>query len=74
MEFKKCERCGAFFVTEGEICQNCTPKDRLDMIKFQDYIEETLDNSANSISINTGISLKNVNRYLTQNSGQNIEI
>ena len=68
MDFKKCVRCGSFFVTEGEVCQNCMPKDRLDIVKFQDYIGNTNDFSADNISINTGISLKNVNRYLTQNS------
>lgn len=68
MKFKKCVRCGSFFVTEGEVCNNCMPKDRLDIIKFNDYIENNLDNSADTISINTGISLKNVNRFLNQNT------
>lgn len=67
MEFKKCVRCGSFFVSDGNVCQNCMPKDKLDIMKFNDYIDSTLDNSADSISINTGISLKNVNRYLNQN-------
>lgn len=70
MEFKKCVRCGSFFVSDGDVCQNCMPKDRLDLIKFNDYVGTTLDNSADSISINTGISLKNVNRYLNQNQIQ----
>ncbi len=66
MEFKRCARCGVFFVTDGDVCQNCMPKDRLDMLKFQDYVEGVSDASADTISINTGISLKNVNRYLNQ--------
>ena len=66
MEFKKCIRCGSFFVTEGEICQNCTPKDRLDIIKFNNYIENNVGETATNISINTGINIKNVNRYLNQ--------
>ena len=72
MEFKKCIRCGSFFVTEGEICQNCTPKDRLDIIKFNNYIENNVGETATNISINTGINIKNVNRYLNQNRIQNI--
>ncbi len=71
MEFKKCARCGAFFVTDGDVCQNCMPKDRLDFIKFQDYVEGVSDISADTISINTGISVKNVNRFLNQSQGQN---
>ncbi|MCI8621440.1 MAG: hypothetical protein HFJ50_07005 [Clostridia bacterium] len=69
MEFKKCERCGSFFVTDGDVCQNCTPKDRLDLQKFNNYLgnNNISDYSANNISINTGISLKTVNRFLSQN-------
>lgn len=74
MEFKKCVRCGSFFVTEGDVCQNCMPKDKLDRFKFQDYIENNVDVSANDISINTGISIRNVNRYLSQNNEQNINL
>lgn len=67
MEFKRCVRCGTFFVTDGDICQNCMPKDRLDIVKFKDYVENNTNASADSISINTGISVKNVNRYLNNN-------
>lgn len=74
MNFRKCERCGSFFVTGGDVCQNCMPKDRLDIMSFQDYIERTSDSSADSISINTGISLKNVNRYLSQSDISNITL
>ena len=63
MEFKKCARCGCFFVTEGEVCSNCMPKDRLDIIKLQSYLEENQDNSVHNVSVNTGISTKNVERY-----------
>ena len=50
------------------------PKDKLDRFKFQDYIENNVDVSANDISINTGISMRNVNRYLSQNNEQNINL
>lgn len=74
MEFKKCVRCGSFYVTEGEVCNTCMPKDRLDIIKFNNYIENNLGDSADNISINTGISLKNVNRYLDKSINSNINI
>ena len=64
MEFKKCARCGCFFVTDGEVCSNCMPKDRLDIFKLQTYLEESKNNSVDTIAINTGISTKNVERYL----------
>jgi len=68
MEFKKCVRCGSFFVTEGDVCQTCMPKDRLEKLKFQNYVDNNIQDTADTISINTGISLRNVNRYLGQNN------
>ena len=68
MEFKKCERCGCFFTTTDNVCQNCMPRDNFEISKLRNYIND--NNNANSIqdlSINTGISVKNLNRYLNEN-------
>ena len=67
MEFKKCARCGCFFVTDGDVCSNCMPKDRLDISKLRDYFEENENTSVDTISIDTGISTKNLTRYLSNN-------
>ena len=68
MEFKKCERCGSFFTTTNNVCQNCMPKDNFELSKLRNYINENNDsNSIQNISINTGISVKNLNRYLGEN-------
>lgn len=65
MDFKKCDRCGCFFVSENNICGNCTPKDMFEMSKLKNYFEgETYADSINSISVDTGITVKNLNRYL----------
>lgn len=64
MEFKRCARCGCFFVTEGEVCNCCAPKDRLDISKVQNYFEENSDYTVDTIAVNTGVSAKNVTRYL----------
>ncbi len=65
MEFKKCERCGCFFASNSDVCGNCGPKDSLEMLKLKNYLEsENYSNSINCISIDTGISVKNLNRYL----------
>ena len=65
----KCVRCGSFFVTDGDVCQNCIPKDRLDRVKFDDYMDNnTQETCADVISINTGVSVRNVNRYLNINN------
>lgn len=65
MEFKKCERCGCFFLSESTVCENCMPKDTFEMSKLRNYFDgENYSSSINSISIDTGISVKNLNRYL----------
>lgn len=65
MEFKKCERCGCFFLSDNTVCGNCSPKDNLEISKLKNYLEnENYSNCINSISVDTGISVKNLNRYL----------
>ena len=27
MEFNRCSRCGSFYVSEGNVCPNCSKKD-----------------------------------------------
>lgn len=67
MEFKKCERCGAFFTSSDNVCYNCRTKERAEFSKFKTYIDEiNIDNinSLNELSIGTGISGKTLNRFL----------
>lgn len=67
MEFKKCDRCGCFFTSNDSVCFNCLTKDRFEMSKFKNFIEEnnvSQINSLNDLSIQTGISQKNLNRFL----------
>lgn len=67
MEFKKCARCGCFFASNDNVCYNCLTKERFEINKFKNYIEENnfsnID-SLNSLSVGTGISEKNLNRFL----------
>ena len=67
MEFKKCDRCGAFFASNNNVCYNCCTKERAEFSKFKTYINEiNIDNinSLNDLSIGTGISGKTINRFL----------
>lgn len=67
MNFNKCERCGCFFTSNDIICPNCAPKDNLEMSRLKDYL--AVNNSVNSIDdicLDTGISAKNINRYLVK--------
>lgn len=65
MDFKKCERCGCFYLSENNVCENCMPKDTFEQAKLKNYFDgENYANSIDSIAVATGISVKNLNRYL----------
>lgn len=67
MELNKCKRCGAFFVSDNYICPNCETKDNAEMFKLKTFLEENeCPNSLEALSCNTGISAKNLNRFLEQ--------
>ena len=54
MEFKKCERCGSFFLSESNVCENCSPKDSFELSKLRNYFEGDIQaNSIDSISVDT---------------------
>lgn len=73
MEFKKCDRCGCFFLSESNVCEICSPKDTFEKTRLKNYFEsENYSNSINSISVDTGISVKNINRYLENEEFSNI--
>lgn len=66
MEFKRCERCGDFFSSSNRICNNCLSKDNFDISKLKNFfdINEEVTFSINDISAGTGISAKNISRFL----------
>lgn len=64
MVFNKCKRCGCFYSSGDSVCPKCTPKDLLEMQKLENFLAENTDTSLSEISIETGISAKNLNRYL----------
>ena len=67
MEFKKCPRCGSFFHSDMEVCQKCQNNENLDIEKLKNYFEENSGNeeyTLQEISIRTGISSRNLNRYM----------
>lgn len=64
MEFKKCNRCGCFFISEDEVCCNCKTKDMADTIKIQNYIQEYgIPTTAEELSAGTGVTMKNISRF-----------
>lgn len=77
MEFNKCSRCGNFYVSNDDVCPKCKPKDTLEFETFKSYIAENgIDSNLESIFKETGISEKNINRYLnyTHLNNNNIKL
>lgn len=68
MEFKKCERCGCFFVSADRVCANCLNKDNIDISKMRNFFQTTereeVTPTFDALVSNTGISEKNLTRYL----------
>lgn len=64
MELNRCSRCGAFHSSEGDVCPKCAEKDSLELSTFKSYIEENGISSVDTIATQTGISQKNVNRFI----------
>lgn len=72
MEFNKCSRCGNFFISNDDVCPKCKTKDTLEFETFKSYIAENgINNNLDVLSSETGISVKNINRYLAYNDSNN---
>ena len=66
MQFNRCSRCGAFFVTDGDVCPKCQPKDTFEMTKLKNFLEDcSTDSSIQEISLGTGITEKNLHRFFS---------
>ena len=66
MELIRCSRCGSFYANGGYVCPKCASKDNFELARFKNFVEqdEMHTTSLNSISLETGISEKNLNRFL----------
>ena len=69
MEIKRCARCGGFFESVNEVCNGCVTKDNKDLGKLKNYLEgysygeKAL--TREELSYGTGITMKNLNRFLS---------
>lgn len=66
MELKRCARCGRFYASDVEVCQECEKKDLADLSKLKGFFADSYVSgiSKTEISASTGISARNLNRYL----------
>jgi len=74
MELKKCARCGCFFASSNTVCCNCETKDMQDIYTLNNFIVNSSEvNSIDSLSFNTGVSVKNISRFIEKNAISNID-
>ena len=65
MKFNKCCRCGCFFSSNDDVCPSCMSKDEIDKNTLKTFLDNNdLPVSLNSLSFESGIDLKNINRYM----------
>lgn len=73
MEFNKCSRCGSFFISNDDVCPKCKTKDSLEFQTFKTYIEENgMNENLDFLSSQTGITVKNLNRFLDYTDFKNL--
>jgi len=64
MELNKCSRCGAFHTNGGDVCPKCADKDNLELSTFKSYIQQNGFSTIDTVATATGITQKNVARFL----------
>lgn len=65
MNLNKCERCGCFFSSNNCVCPNCVERDASDINQLKTFLANSEDVvNVDSLSTSTGVSIKNVNRFL----------
>lgn len=64
MEFKKCKRCGCFFISDSDVCIKCEPKDNCEIIKLRNYLDNNEVSSIDQISSDLSITPANLTRYI----------
>lgn len=76
MEIKRCVRCGNFFTSDNEVCQNCERKDTQDVNKLKGFLMDGLEvgTTKTDVAHSTGITMKNLNRYLEGKEFKGINI
>ena len=65
MKFNICVRCGCFFASSDDVCPSCKSKDEVDKHTLKNYLDNADSPlSLDSLSFNSGVELKNINRYM----------
>lgn len=69
MEIKKCSKCGAFIMSEGNLCESCSKENAYAGTILKNYFDENLSfDSIPSISVATGIAPNVIQSYMKTNN------
>ncbi len=74
VEARKCVRCGSLYIADTEVCGGCQKKDGVDLYKLKGFIENQGNHeiTQNELSVATGISNKNLSRFLNYDEFKDI--
>lgn len=75
VEARKCVRCGCMYISETEVCGKCQTRDGADLYKLKGFIENQIfgeEITQNELSKATGITEKNLSRFLGYDEFKNL--
>ncbi len=66
MEFKKCVRCGCFFISDNDVCCNCESRDKMDLAKLNSILDDNYNiGSIQDLANLSGVNINNLNRFIS---------
>ena len=68
MEVKKCQKCGAFIMSESDLCASCAKEQAYANTVLKTYFDENVSfDSIPSISAITGVAPELIQSYMKEN-------
>lgn len=75
MEFKKCVRCGCFFISDNDVCCNCLSRDKMDLAKLNSILDDNYNiNSIQDLANLSGVNINNLNRFISNKQISGLDI
>ena len=75
MEIKKCTKCGAFIMSDGNVCASCMKETAYENTVLKNYFDENASfDSIPSISAVTGIAPEVIQNYMKVNNYMGFDI
>ena len=69
MEIKKCTKCGAFMMSDNDMCASCSKDISYQNTVLKNYFEENVNfDSISSISATTGVETNIIQNYMKTNN------